>query len=46
MMAKQPIGPHEQRLRELREARVARNKKLIDRKSKPAGKAKSKKGRA
>jgi hypothetical protein len=42
-MAKQPIGPREQRLRELREQRVAANKKLIDRKTKPAGKPKGKK---
>ena len=42
-MAKTPIGPREQRLRELREARVDKNKKLIDRKIKPAGKPKGKK---
>lgn len=42
-MAKQPIGPREARLREMREARVAANKKLIDKKSKRAGKSKAKK---
>jgi hypothetical protein len=45
-MAKTPVGPREARLRELREARVDRNKKVIDRKVKPAGKTKGKKGRA
>ena len=43
VMAKQPIGPREARLRELREMRVDKNKKLIDRKVKPAGKPKGKK---
>ena len=42
-MAKQPIGPREARLRELREQRVAQNKKLIDRKIKPKAKPKGKK---
>lgn len=42
-MAKQPIGPREARLRELREARMVRNKKPIERKVKPAGKSKGKK---
>ena len=42
-MAKQPIGPREARLRELREQRVDKNKKLIDRKTKPKSKPKGKK---
>jgi hypothetical protein len=42
-MAKTPIGPREARLRELREARVAKNKKPIDRKTKPTVKPKGKK---
>ena len=34
-MAEKTMGPREQQLREMREARVEKNKKLIDRKVKP-----------